>query len=473
MRARRPSGGWDGPIAWFSPSSFLSNLFAVDAAAVTACPCHHANSSLSVSKRAKHIHESLNQTKYSTKNAKRLSCSISSISSGANICLFTMRCDAIGNIWGLNGNIWGLNGNISGLNGSFTGNKKVANVLPMKKTTQIAADRAYDEAKTVLPAEVARGVYIENPPSAEALKLMHLLIGRAGGRMAEDVRHELRLADIKKITGMRNHTRASLRQLFIELAGAVMVFDDTEAQCEVVGGFLDRAKLDYRHEISDDLLIAWWFGGAFREMAEKSCHWAILDRQTVFALSSKYSILLFQHITSLVNLDHVSSKTFPISELRAVLGVSDGKMDRFSNLNQRVIIPAIAEINQTSRLTLTATPRKIGRAVASVTIAWEDKGPEEKRGAKAELDRAKVGRKARREGRSETPVVVFPSSGRIDGPWEVIARNNAPRLQGNHVPDLLVLSEAFRRWCAEKSINLDAKSIEKTFTTWCKSYTPR
>ena len=43
----------------------------------------------------------------------------------------------------------------------------------MIKTTQIAADRAFDEAKTVLPAEVARGVYIENPPGAEALKLMH------------------------------------------------------------------------------------------------------------------------------------------------------------------------------------------------------------------------------------------------------------------------------------------------------------
>ncbi|MFC0148412.1 replication initiation protein, partial [Sphingobium scionense] len=106
----------------------------------------------------------------------------------------------------------------------------------MSKTTQVAADRAFDETKTVLPAEVARGVYIENPPGAEALKLMHLLIGKAGGRMAEDVRHELRLADIKKIDGMRNHTRATLRRLFIELAGAVIVFDDTEAQCEIIGG---------------------------------------------------------------------------------------------------------------------------------------------------------------------------------------------------------------------------------------------
>jgi hypothetical protein len=345
----------------------------------------------------------------------------------------------------------------------------------MKKTTQIAADRSYNETKTVLPAEVARGVYIENPPSAEALKLMHLLIGRAGGRMADDVRHELRMADIKKIEGMRNHTRTTLRQLFIELAGAVMVFDDTEAQCEIIGGFLDRAKLDYHHEVSDDLLVAWWFGGAFREMAEKSCHWAIMDRQTVFALSSKYSILLFQHIASLVNLDHVTSKTFTVSELRAVLGVVDGKMDRFSNLNQRVIQPAISEINQTSRLKLTATPRKVGRTVASVTIGWEEKPQEAKQGAKRELERPKVGRKARRDGTAETLAVVFPDFGSVKDtqPWDRIARDNAPRIDGRHVPDLRVLADTFRKWCGEKSIPLDMRNIEKTFTTWCKSHSPR
>ena len=344
----------------------------------------------------------------------------------------------------------------------------------MTKTTQIAADRAHDDTKTVLPAEVARGVYIENPPGAEALKLMHLLIGKAGGRMAEDVRHELRLADIKKIDGMRNHTRATLRKLFIELAGAVIVFDDTEAQCEIIGGFLDRAKLDYRHEVSDDLLVAWWFGGAFREMAERSCHWAILDRQTVFALSSKYSILLFQHIASLVNLDHVTSKTFTVPELRAVLGVSDGKLKRWTHLNRDALLPAIAEINQTSRLTLTATPRKIGRTVASVTIAWEEKPLEGRREAKAELDRPKVGRKARREGTAEAPALAFPATGTLRGsePWDSLARQHVTRIQGGHVPDLGGLTDAFRNWCEAKGIPLDAVGIDRTFIGFCKGYRP-
>ena len=341
----------------------------------------------------------------------------------------------------------------------------------MIKTTQIASDRAFDEAKTVLPAEVARGVYIETPPGAEALKLMHLLIGKAGGRMAEDVRHELRLADIKKIDGMRNHSRATLRKLLVELAGAVIVFDDTEAQCEIIGGFLDQAKLDYRHEISDDLLMAWWFGRAFREMAEKSCHWAIMDRQTVFALSSKYSILLFQHVASLTNLDRVTSKTFTVSELRAVMGVTDGKLSQFGHFNNRAIQPAIAEINQLSRLSLTATPNKIGRTVASVTIAWEVKpDPTE---TKRELDRPKVGRAARREGATEVLVPPFPATGGLscsiplDAHWRALFEANVTRIQGGHLPDSKLVCDAFRKVRGDR---LGDTTTEKHFINFCKAW---
>jgi len=343
----------------------------------------------------------------------------------------------------------------------------------MAKTTQVAADRAHDETKTVFPAEVARGVYMRNAPSLRSLKLMHLMIAKAGGRMAEPVRHEIRLSDIRKIDGMNNHTRETLTPLFEELRAATLTHDDEDAGEVTIGGVLDQAKMKYRHEISGDTLVSWYFGRTFIDMAEKSNHWAIMDRQTVFHLTRKYSILLFQHISSLTNLKHVTSKTFSVPDLRAMLGVPEGKLSRFANLKQVAITPAIEEINQLSRLTLTATFHKIGRTVGSVEITWEVKpDPTE---TKRELGRPKVGRKARRDGTAETPVVAFPSSGSVKDcqPWDKIARDNAPRLQGNHVPDLRVLSDTFRKWCAEKSINLDASSIEKTFTTWCKNYSAR
>jgi hypothetical protein len=344
----------------------------------------------------------------------------------------------------------------------------------MGKTTQVAADRAYDQSKTVLPAEVAQGVYMKHAPSLKALKLMHLMIGTAGGRMADDVRHEIRLSALKDIEGMDNLTRTRIVPLFEELRAATLTRDDTEKMRVTIGGLLDEAVVDYRHEVSGDTLISWSFGRTFRVMARDSNHWAILDRQAVYHLGSKYSVLLFQHISSLTNLKHVTSKRFTVPDLRMVLGVPEGKLDRFSTLNTRALKPAVDEINSDlTRLHLTVVLHKIGRTVAEVEIAWEVK--EDLTKGKREQDHSKVGRKARQDGTGVTPALSFPEHGTIrDTPtWDRIARDNAPKLDGGHVPDLRVLADTFRKWCGEKSIPLDMRNIEKTFTTWCKSYSAR
>lgn len=326
----------------------------------------------------------------------------------------------------------------------------------------MAANRAYDQTKTVLPSEVAQGVYMQHAPSLSALKLMHLMIGTAAGRMADDVRHEFRLSAIRKIDGMDNLTRKSIVPLFAELRAATLVNDNPVAMRTVIGGLLDEAVVDYRHEVSGDTLITWTFGSTFRRMAGESNHWAILDRQAVFHLGSKYSVLLFQHIASLQNLKHVASKRFTVPEARALFGMQENKHKRFAELKRWVIEPAIAEINSDlTRLHLTATYHKIGRTVAEVEIAWDVK--EDLTKVKAELDRTKVGRKARQSGTAESAVHGFPDSGSVKyTDWEAIAKAHCNW-------DLSKIADAFRSFCASRNIKLDAKSIEKIFTDFCKN----
>lgn len=331
----------------------------------------------------------------------------------------------------------------------------------MGKTIQVAADRAFDQTKTVLPAELARGVYMTNAPSLAALKLMHLMIATAGGRMADDTRHEIRLADIRAVDGMRNHDRDSLTPLFGELAAAVLTHDDPEKMVVTIGGLVDEARIDYREEASGELLVTWNFRSTFRRMAAESNVWAILDRQTVFHLGSKYAVLLFQHIASLAQLDRVKAKTFTVPELRAVLAIPEGQQKRFADLNRNCLQTAISEINQLSRLTLTATPKKVGRTVASITICWEAKpDPAE---AKRELDSHSAGRKARREGTAETPVTAFPAAGGITYSPHWI---DLKRAAGCNRDNELIASD-FRRFCSENGIPLNAKNIEKTFSGFC------
>ncbi|WP_419739472.1 hypothetical protein [Ruegeria sp.] len=141
--------------------------------------------------------------------------------------------------------------------------------------------------------------------------------------------------------------------------------------------------------------------------------------------------------------------------------------------------PALAEISQLSRLILTATPEKLGRSVVRVKITWEEKEIDQRRTTLRELDRPRVGRMARREGTAETvapdaPPRGFPASGSIrgDAVWDPLAREHVNRLQGGHVPDLRILAESFRSWCAAKDIPLNARTIDKTFIGFCRSYKP-
>lgn len=331
----------------------------------------------------------------------------------------------------------------------------------MGKTIEVAADRAFDQTKTVLPAEVARGVYMRNPPRLQALKLMHLMIATAAGRMAEEVQHQIRLSDIRKIDGMKNHDRQSLMPLFEDLAAAVLTHDDPEKKTVTIGGLMDETRIDYRDEVTGDLLVTWWFGRTFRRMAAESNHWAILDRQTVFHLGSKYSVLLFQHISSLLNLDKMNSKTFTVAELRAVLGVSEGKLDRFANLKAWALTPAIEEINQLSRITLTATPHKTGRSVSSVTISWQPK--DDPASVKRELQSHSSGRSARRNGTAETVAVTFPETGGITySPHWIALKREAGCNKDNEL-----IATDFRRFCREKGISLAAANIETIFSSYC------
>jgi len=356
----------------------------------------------------------------------------------------------------------------------------------MSKTIDVAADRAYDQTKTVLPAEVARGIYMRNAPSLQALKLMHLMIGAAGGRMATEVQHEISLSNIRSISGMRNHDRASLTSLFEELRAAVLTHDDTNKKRVIIGGLLDEAQIDYRHENDGELFMSWWFARTFRRMAAESDHWAILDRQTVFHLGSKYSLLLFQHIASLSNLNRVSGKKFTIPELRMVLGVPEGKVKRFADLNRDIIKPIVSEINELSQLFLIVTKNKTGRSVTSVTIAWKAK-PDEV-ATQIDLENSPVRRVERRGGVVESvvvdvepsvakaPSVAFPASGSLKndegGHWRELTEKHVQRLSGGHLPDLTVLTDQFRAFCKAKTIPLDSRGIEKAFIGFCKRYNP-
>lgn len=347
----------------------------------------------------------------------------------------------------------------------------------MTTTIEVARDRAGRSDEIIVPKEVARGVYIHNPPGAEALKLLLIMIKRSGdGIASHGQRNDMRLADFKAEPGMRNHTRRTISDLLIEIATTAIQFEDEldGEPARLIGGMVSHLFVDDRHEDTGDLLVTWWWGYAFARTAEISQQWAVVDKQTALAMRSRYAIALFIHASSLFRKQKTNRQEFDIEHLRKVLGVPDGAHSQFRHLKRKAIEPAIAEINRTSpNYELAATYHKTGRAVTLVTISWTEKPPAQKAEARAELDRHSAGRKHRQAGTAERisdpqQRLKFPESGNARfGVWQEKHREANRDRSREKVKDLNMTATAFREWCGKKAIPLDHPNIANIWQKFC------
>ena len=151
----------------------------------------------------------------------------------------------------------------------------------------------------------------------------------------------------------------------------------------------------------DDAEIRFEFSPAMRRVIADSTHWASISRRAVLSFESRYSLRLYLWLSLRANL-RKTAEDVSLDDLRAMLGVPAGKLDNWQHLKSRALDPAIAEINHLAGFHASFMPLKQGRRVAGVRLAWSLKERAELVKAQKELDRPRIGRKARRAGLVET-----------------------------------------------------------------------
>ncbi len=101
---------------------------------------------------------------------------------------------------------------------------------------------------------------------------------------------------------------------------------------------------------------------------------------------------------------------FGLDELRSLLGVQDKKSyERYNNLRQWVLDPAIAQINDFGTVKIKMTAEKVGRAVAALRFDWDWKTIDEARETEEENDRADIARRKPDMPRDAPPLAVLES----------------------------------------------------------------
>jgi plasmid replication initiation protein len=131
-----------------------------------------------------------------------------------------------------------------------------------------------------------------------------------------------------------------------------------------------------------------------------------LEIAVMAAFSSKYALALYEWCARRVNLTGRWNEELTVEAFRDVLGVGKDQLKAFGNLKQRAIVPAVQEVNAWAPFNVEVGVRKVGQRVAGVIVSWRYKSKDHRAKLYEELEKSKIGRKARMSGVTETVVVL-------------------------------------------------------------------
>jgi hypothetical protein len=258
------------------------------------------------------------------------------------------------------------------------------------------------EARELVEAIVLKGEGL----SLNAHKVLLLMIRAAGGDAWQDRWHSIAKAEL---TGThRGHER--LRRLLAELR-SVQVRVRHKSERGVSSDWEAALVSETDTELSDDAraIIRWRFSGPMRELLRTSEVYADLRLDVVVPLESVYSLRLYELGCLHIKRQHPAWRGTK-DELRAMLRVPAGAYRDWTDLRRKTLETAKTELDHIAPFTLDwqITSRR-GRIVDAVEISFTPKNAQARANAEAELQRSRVGRKARRTGTVERVEVISPS----------------------------------------------------------------
>ena len=244
-------------------------------------------------------------------------------------------------------------------------------------------------------------------------RVINILYANAGNRLCDDVEHVISVAELRGPHKGGERVKDSVIKLQKTLVQVPTIGKNGKPATKRVPVLSDTTTSDDEDDPSGQVVYS--FSPGMRAIIKDSTLWGRVRTAVVFAFTSKYSIALYELVTTRINLKHIWQEEFSAEDVRALLGVPEGKLERIPNLLQKVIRPAEAEVNGIANFGVKIEPlRKGGPKRGLVTgfrISWWHKDELALKEAYRELNRSKVGRIARLTGKA----VKVTAAGGIPG----------------------------------------------------------
>ncbi len=248
---------------------------------------------------------------------------------------------------------------------------------------------AQPNAQTLVkPGELVDLVEV-TPLTLADRRIYNQLLENAWDAIEKPVTHIIAKSDLRGSHNSNDRVGASVERLMSSIVKVQVMRDGEPAveRVQLLGGNVETSRRDgiLEYEIPQRL----------RRIIKDSTVFARLQREVMFALSSKYALTLYEMVQKRGNLRWRSSEKFSLEDMRGVLGVPKGKLTSWSNLKLRAIDPAVEEVSALSDYIVEVSPVKTGRRVTHVELRWWRKDAGGEAEVERELQFSKVGRKER------------------------------------------------------------------------------
>ena len=238
------------------------------------------------------------------------------------------------------------------------------------------------------------------PLSLQDRRNYNMLLGNAWNEIRKNRDHWIDKDELIKHTDSHNYDLpASLRRLMASIVVLDIPNDENgepeKRQIPLLGpNSFKEKKGKIKYSFPKELI----------DIIEKTQIFARLHTKVMFALSSKYSLALYEWLQKRVNLSYIDHEIVSITDVRTLLGVPESKLKTFGNLNKYAIKPAVKEVTFLTEYEVKSEPMKEGRAVSSIKFSWKKKQDIGSQiSAVEEIERSKIGRQSRMKNREQGP----------------------------------------------------------------------
>jgi plasmid replication initiation protein len=196
-------------------------------------------------------------------------------------------------------------------------------------------------------------------------RLFNEMLANAWSEIGEGKEHRIHKNDIRAIDKNLERLEESVDRLMGTIIKTVVEEDGEKYRRTFT--FLSRID----NAIRDDGWIKYKFSDDAENMMLNSNVFARIQREVMFALSSRYSLSLYEILAKRVNLSHTQKEMFELDVFRRMLGVPEDKYKLMAHLRTRILDTAFGEVQQLTNIGCSYhLVRNRGKGYTHINVTW-------------------------------------------------------------------------------------------------------